>query len=251
MGRLLIHASPEWLGHTARTRLLSLKSVISSALPCPGCSTAPCGPSGVCSDCAQLLTNAVSSLPQPTGDTLWLGPHAGVIRRLVHALKYRNAHMLAGFLAQLLNLRATGWAWAPQLVTHVPTSRVRVRVRGYDQARLLATALAQLLKVPYSQVLTRSASTTKLVGLGRRARAASLANALTASRLQGQRVLLVDDVLTTGATVAAARASLTRAGAGEVRVAVVARTAPGHAGTPGHAGGAELAAALRELRPPL
>lgn len=184
-------------------------------------------------------------MPAPTGHTLWLGPHAGMLRRLVHALKYRNAHTLAQFLAQLLNMRLNLWHWTPQLVTHIPTSKKRIQLRGYDQAQLLAAALADLLNVPHSQALTRAATTGKLVGLGRRARAASLVNALRSAPLAGQSVLLIDDVLTTGATVSAAQAALNNAGAGQVRVAVVARTAPGHVTD------TELAVALKELRPPL
>lgn len=144
----------------------------------------------------------------------------------MHALKYRNAHALARFLAQLLHMRLSRWGFAPALVTHLPTTSARRHARGYDQAELLAVAVARLLGVPHAAVLSRTAATPKLVGLGRRARATSLADALAAAALSGQSVLLIDDVLTTGATAASGRAALAQAGSGEVRVALVARTPP-------------------------
>jgi len=185
----------------------------------------------------------VARLAPASSETIWLGPHAGVLRRLVHALKYAGARRLAGFLAELLHSRMQGWGWQPQVVTHVPTSLARRRQRTYDQAQLLAAALAARLQVDHEALLVRRKVTAKLVGQGRAARAASLAGAFEVRRLHGQQVLLVDDVLTTGATLTAARLALTAAGASHVRAAVVARTAPPHEE------GAELAAALALIEP--
>ncbi len=164
----------------------------------------------------------------------------------MHALKYRNAHRLADLLARLLQLRVQAWGWSPHLITHVPTTRQRRRLRGYDQAELLAAALARHAGVPSGGPLRRRASTTKLVGQGRAARTASLAGVLVAEpghALAGRAVLVVDDVMTTGATLNAAREALLGAGASEVRAAFVARTAPAHEAS------SELRRALALLEP--
>lgn len=222
-----------------------LRTAFATVLPCPACGTGACGPQGLCPACASFLLRVVTALPDPTGDIFSIGPHAGICRRLVHALKYRNARTLAGFLARLMHLRLVRWGWRPQVITHLPTSRSRRAVRGYDQAQLLATALASLAGVPHRPLLTRQGSNAKLVGQGRAARAASRAHAFTARGARGQAVLLVDDVTTSGASLAAARAVLLAHGAGEVRAAVVTRTAPPHEDSP------ELAEALTWLQPNL
>lgn len=217
-----------------RAALELIVSIATSASPCPACDAAGCGPEGICKACEHRLREAVRGLPPPAGDTLWLGPHAGAWRRLVHALKYRHARRLAPYLAGLLHVRVRSWGWQPDIVVHVPTSAERRRVRGYDQAELLAGALASLIGRPHLSALRRRHATSKLVGLGRGARGAALEGAFSARYLPGRRVLLVDDVLTTGATLGAARRALLDAGAAEVRAAVVARTssADAEAGAP-------------------
>lgn len=234
-------------GAAYRNLTAALLAAASATLHCPACGVRACGPGGVCAQCADLLRTAVAALPAPTGDHLWLGPHAGIWRRLVHALKYRNAHRLADLLARLLQLRVDRWGWSPHLITHVPTTRQRRLLRGYDQAQLLATALARHTGADHASLLRRRASTRKLVGQGRTARSASLARALVAqagTAVRGRSVLLVDDVMTTGATLTAARQALHAAGAAEVRAAFVARTAPTHEES------GELRRALALLEPP-
>ncbi len=228
-----------------RLRLVSpLVGAVAATLKCPSCTTGACGPNGLCKPCEALLRGAVQSPPAPHGDAVWLGPHAGIWRRLVHALKYRDARRLAGFLAELLHLRTTLWSWQPSVVTHLPTTRQRRRQRSYDQAELLAVALAERSGLPYRNALERHGAGTTLAGQGRAARAASLAQAFTAKAVAGCKVLLVDDVMTTGASLASARAALLAAGAAEVRAAFVARTAPRSLD------GAVLTAALARLEPP-
>jgi ComF family protein len=100
----------------------------------------------------------------------------------------------------------------------------RRRQRGYNQAALLAQALARLGRWRYLDALGRVKETTPSPGLGKQARQENLLGAFQArARVDGLRVLLVDDVLTSGATAAACVAVLLAAGAAEVHVAVVAR----------------------------
>lgn len=217
-------------------------ALLAATSACPGCEERPASPHGTCAPCTRLLRGAVANAAPPEHDLAWLGPHAGYWRRLVHALKYQNNRNVARFLAELLGTRTLPWAYLPHVVTHVPTTPARVRQRGYDQAELLARSVADDLGVPHKATLTRVRSTKALTGQGRSAREAALRGAFAARPLPGARLLLIDDVLTTGATLRAAKAALQAAGAAEVRCAIVARTSPPHLAAE------ELEAALSLLR---
>ncbi|HSB99637.1 MAG TPA: phosphoribosyltransferase family protein, partial [Burkholderiaceae bacterium] len=118
----------------------------------------------------------------------------------------------------------------PQLLLPVPLSHERLRERGYNQAWELARRLAQRLQIDAAPtVLQRGRDTAHQVGMTRRERERNLRDAFWVEpqgrpALQGRRVALVDDVLTTGATAHAAALALRRAGAAAVDVWVVART---------------------------
>ncbi len=187
-------------------------------------SCAGCNQPGVviCRRCRFALASAAVQV----GDGGVLAPLAfeGVARQVVHGLKYRNRRRVARYLAHVMvhRLRLTGF----DVVTWAPTSGSRSRRRGYDQAELLARAIAHELGLPCRRLLFRSHGAAQ-TGL---TRAERLQAPEFRARPMGQRlkVLLVDDVVTTGATLAAARAALEGAGIGEV-VAVAAAATPAHA----------------------
>lgn len=111
------------------------------------------------------------------------------------------------------------------LIVHLPTATNRIRQRGYDQARLLARALAKRSRLPYSNVLARSGQTHQ-VGASRSERLWRLDDVFRVSnvwQVRGARILLVDDVLTTGASFEAATKVLKRAGAAQVDAIAFAR----------------------------
>jgi ComF family protein len=149
------------------------------------------------------------------------GAMAGPARLAIHQLKYRGRRRVAPALASLLAPLVPDGPWT---VVPVPLHRRRLRARGFNQAGLLARALARQRGWPYLDALERTRETAPSPGLGRAERERNLSLVFRARRpLAGRRVLLVDDVLTSGATAAAARLALLAAGAAEVHVAVVAR----------------------------
>ena len=150
-------------------------------------------------------------------------------RKLVLAFKHGHRIALAPLLARIMAPRlpdevSAGWSFVP-----VPLHRWRLWSRGFNQSALLARELAALrggdLLV---DALERRKATPVLGGLGRAARARALSGAIAvkanrAGVIRGARIVLVDDVLTSGATTEACVAALKRAGAAQVVVACFAR----------------------------
>jgi ComF family protein len=156
----------------------------------------------------------------------------GLGRDLVVGLKYRNRRHLAVYLAEQLSRRLD--PTQIDVVTWAPTSGRRTRRRGYDQAELLARALAARWRKPCRRMLFRrhgapqtgQSRADRLVG----PEFASRPISPTAATRCGPRVLVVDDVVTTGATLLAARDALLAAGARSVQLAAVAATPDARAG---------------------
>lgn len=149
-------------------------------------------------------------------------------RRLVLAFKYGRRIALAPMLARLITARLPGMD-GDWLIVPVPLHRMRLWQRGFNQAALLGRELEKggggRLQV---DVLRRRKRTPPLGGLGRKARARVLQGAIEVNpawrtRLKGSKVLLVDDVLTSGATSEACVSALKRAGAERVVIACFAR----------------------------
>lgn len=143
-------------------------------------------------------------------------------RELVARFKYRNARSSLRFLAS--GMAAMVDRETVDAVTWAPTTKARRRARGYDQAQLLARAVARRLGLPCRSFLARVPGPPQ-TGRDRWARRhGPHGPRFVARRSPPPRVLLVDDVLTSGATVAAAARALRSAGADEVHVVVAART---------------------------
>jgi predicted amidophosphoribosyltransferase len=151
-------------------------------------------------------------------------PFVGVGRAVVTALKYRNQRAIAGPLAELVAQLIAGEAVASalQVVTWAPTSGERRRRRGVDQAELVARRLARQIGLPCRPMLRRLAGDPQTG----RSRAERLSGPQFVARplAPARRVLLVDDVVTTGATLRAAAAALQQAGAALVVPVAVAAT---------------------------
>ncbi len=154
--------------------------------------------------------------------------YGGALAEAVHRFKYEDCPHYAGPLAELaLEAARASLEWCT-LVTPASLHPKRLRGRGYDQALLLARALARKGGRPVApRALRRVRDTAPQVGRGRAAREENLRGAFCAesAKVRGERVLLVDDVLTTGATAHAAALALRESGAAEVRLFALARAA--------------------------
>jgi ComF family protein len=177
-----------------------------------------------CPPCAATLVRAANV----DNDHIAAFVYGGAIAQTVRRFKFDDRPdlaraLLAGVHAQLPLLRA-----APvDLVVPVPLYPARLVERGYNQAALLAGPLAKWLHVSCApRALARSVATERQTELARGARATNVDGAFTAlepGRLAGRTVLLVDDVETTGATLAACASALRMGGARAVRTVVIAR----------------------------
>jgi ComF family protein len=214
------------------TRLLDL------ALParCPGCGSE--GPP-ICDACAPLLDARLdvpagipiglpSDVPAPLLQLEWCAPFSGLIRDALHELKYRGEKRLALPLGAAIARRWRRAGAGGDVLVPVPVHADRARRRGYDQAELIARVTAHRLGLPYAPLLIRERATVAQFDLDRPDRAANVAGAFAARPaermpLAGRWVLLIDDVVTTGATLAACADALEQAGVLGASAITVAR----------------------------
>lgn len=151
----------------------------------------------------------------------------GVVRNAIHELKYRNLRAIAPTLASYLVTLSRQNALTADFIVPVPLHPSRRRNRGYNQAELLALALARSQATPVNtSSLKRTGQHTSQVrtkGVDDRRRNVANAFACADESFSGKRILLVDDVFTTGATLEACAAALRSAGAVEVFGLTVAR----------------------------
>ena len=209
------------------------------ALPasCAGCRREG---SPLCRDCLPALDARLEAepgvplglpadLPAPLLQLEWCAPFTGVTRRALHALKYDGERRLAPPLGAAVARRWARAGVAGDVFVPVPASPDRVRERGYDQAALIAAEAARRLRVPVLRALERTRATTAQFDLGRAARASNLrgafrvASGTDGAAIVGRWVVLVDDVATTGATLAACATALLEGGALAVSAVAVAR----------------------------
>ena len=189
---------------------------------CPGCGRAA---EPVCRACARTL-RAPPAAPPPAGVDRWLAPFAyeGVARELVARVKYWRTRATVPWLAErMARLVVTAGAHsAAELVTWTPTTTPRRRARGFDHAEVLARALARELGLTVRPTLRRRPGPPQTGRPAASRRAGPRFDARPG--VLPRRVLLVDDVATTGATIAAAAEALRRAGATSVIAVTAART---------------------------
>jgi len=155
----------------------------------------------------------------------------GPIRQAVHSLKYRRNVALGDALAPNLANFVRKLDWPVDLVVPVPLGRQRIKERGYNQVGFLAHPMSGLQNWNYSpRLLSRVRETRSQVGLSTMERKANMAGAFKADPFltSGKVVLVMDDVATTGATLAACSEALLEAGVKKVYALTLARALPQH-----------------------
>lgn len=154
----------------------------------------------------------------------WLGNYNDILKTLIHDMKFQRKRAYAREFGTIL-AQALPYLHESTVVVSVPTASTRIRRRGYDQAALIAQSFARTRNLRYQNALVRT-SQVDLIGKDRSSRLKQMASA-TELRIQasfkGQSILLIDDVLTTGASIEAAARLLRKNGAQHVDAAVVAR----------------------------
>jgi ComF family protein len=215
---------------------------------CPGCGVVTASPDAFCADCFGAMrwldahqcsrcgedeahrhpACARCREPAPAfaaarAAVAYDGPARGVVLRFKHG----DATALAGPMAAAMARIARDWLGADALLVPVPLHRWRLWRRGYNQAALLAQALARRCAAPVLlDALARPRRTALSAGMNRAERAANLEGAVCCARpatVAGRTIVLVDDVITSGATIGACAAALADAGAQQVRALAFAR----------------------------
>ncbi len=206
------HALGSWLCERCKRRIRRLEEPL-----CPRCGRELPFAGGTC-NCRTRLRH----LARLRAAAAYEGP----LPPAVHRLKYRGWRALAPPLATLLIARLVVEGLPAESVLSVPLHAARQRRRGYNQAELLAREIRRALRVePAYGELLRTRDTRAQVGLDRRRRQANVEGAFAwvGAPGAGRPVLLVDDVVTTGATLEACAAALSAAGFGRISGITLAR----------------------------
>ena len=147
----------------------------------------------------------------------------GPVRELVHELKYGGITELAGLMGAAAAQAVMINGLTDFVLVPVPLHRDRLAQRGFNQAELLSQQIASRTMMDYRLALTRRRSTLSQTKLTREERSRNVRDAFVCQEAAGQNVLLVDDVMTTGATLEECAATLKKAGVKRVWAVVVAR----------------------------
>lgn len=187
---------------------------------CPGCGEVFAWP-----DLPLTLCRFCLERPPPFHTVFFHGVHEGLLRRLLLDIKFNNQIALAHALGGLLGTHPAVDHLFADVIIPVPLHPERLRQRGFNQSLELARPMAGRLGIPLrNDVLVRKRKTASQTGLNREKRRMNTQGAFHVQKdVSGLAVLLVDDVMTTGATLASAAFALQAAGAGQVSAAAISR----------------------------
>ncbi|MBI9109861.1 ComF family protein [Maridesulfovibrio ferrireducens] len=198
---------------------------------CPICRTPHSNKKLLCPDCySELIEGSVHDEEEaPHKGIYFYGPYRGLLRDLILDWKFNNNFGYSALLSQF----ATGVAESipessrPDIIIPVPLHPSRLRKRGFNQSRIIGRSAASVLGAKISdRALVRNRKTTPQSTLSKEMRTENIKNAFTANpaTVAGKKILLIDDVYTTGSTVQECASTLYDAGAERVEVLVLAKT---------------------------
>ncbi|MDD6088370.1 MAG: ComF family protein [Desulfovibrionaceae bacterium] len=176
-------------------------------------------------DCLSDVCFSCTAANPPWKRLYFTGYYEGLLREMILRGKFHGELPLLRFMGMALGASVPAEC-SIDAVVPIPLHTRRLRSRGYNQAQILAAPVADRLRVPLKSLwLERVVNTVSQVELqDRQRRTGNLAGAFRASsRISGRRILLIDDVMTTGTTLKEASQTLLDAGAAEVHLAVAAR----------------------------
>ena len=205
-----------------------------------------CGQEGklICDDCAQVsfdamprcyrckkpdpnsLTCLKCSKNSPLNAVYVAASYKNLAKDLVHACKYQSSRSAARIMSEQISVALPYLDPEQTIITHSPTTPSRIRERSFDQSGIIAKNIAIKLHLLKANLLVRMTNTHQ-VGATHKQRIAHMDGAFEVKNpilFKGKTVLLVDDVLTTGATLESAARTLRRSGAKRVIACVFART---------------------------
>ncbi len=177
-------------------------------------------PQGIimCENCAAEEVSLYSQ-DNRMGGILHVFRYEGIIRNIVHRLKYDDQPRLAIFMAQKMADFLENDDLCADVITFVPIHKERLRARGFDQAEMIAMHLSTLINLPCEKLLKRVRNTKAHFDLDAKERAKNVSEAFMPEEnvsIMNRRIVIVDDVYTTGATMGECVRCLLKSGAKEV-----------------------------------
>ena len=175
-----------------------------------------------------MISAAAVADPPPYDRARAVASYSGLMRKLIHDFKFNDSHNARRLFGRWLCQAAPQLIDSADCIVPVPLARTRLLGRRYNQAQLLAAEISRQTGKPVlSLALLRTRSTARQVGLTRLERQRNVSGAFAiapgyTAEIAGKSVLLIDDIVTTGATVSAAAKTLKKAGASHVDVLTLA-----------------------------
>lgn len=198
-------------------RLLSLALDLLYPPLCAGCGRIDVRWCARCQQALDSIPLQAETVPHlPLSDAAATGSHEGLLQSAVWALKFDNNRDMAIPLGDRLAQQLGRLTWQPDMIVPVPLHPARMAERGYNQSQLLAERMAAQVSLPcIPGALARLRQTQSQVGLNQQQRQSNMEGAFSAESefVTGHTVLLIDDVYTTGATLAACAEAALNAGA--------------------------------------